>query len=80
MRVVRSWRAANLNHLWLVAVKVLIRLQGHVLSRIRSEGSGDRKILQAEVEAGAAVWSVDFPFPFFSHLSDSYAFPLSDSG
>lgn len=53
-----------------------MRLQGHVLSRIRSEGSGDRKILQAEVEAGPAVWSVDFPFPFFSHLSDSYAFPL----
>lgn len=45
-----------------------MRLQGYALSGIRSEGSGDRQILQAEVEAGSTGWSVDFPFPFFLTL------------
>lgn len=82
----QAWRSANLNHLWIVAVKAArsdaasgIRVSGYpALSRIKSEGSGDREIHpDREVEAGSTVRVWIFHFRFSSHLSDSDTFPLS---
>lgn len=82
-----TWRSAHLNHLWIAAVKAArsdAASGRHVsaysaLSRIKSEVSGDRDIHPDRQRGGSWIRgrSVDFPFPFLSHLSDSDAFPLS---